>query len=325
MDTQPRSNQFLSLDLLCSEDSTLTIMAGAAPAEETIPEEQRLQLSEDAAQRLKQGMAHLQQGQYTTALAILKQSLKGYRNLGNRRHQAKVLLVISHLYYKVADYLWATDYGLQALSVAQAADHLPLIQQSLEHLGNSYRHLGDLQNALTYMNQSLQFAKQLEDQRAEMRSLNNLAMVYRAKGLARQAATLYEASLQMAEMLEESLVLLQVLQNLGNTYQSLHAYPQAIDCYERFLALSQDGDIATVDNNVVRRTLTHLINASLATHDYPRAIVHLRHHLSIAHTYGDHRSEDELFRQLDSCYSAMRRQKQDAATDESDIQAAMEP
>jgi tetratricopeptide (TPR) repeat protein len=313
MDTQHQSNQFLSLDLLCSEDSTITMVGGTTPPEEAMPEERRVYLAEEAAQRLKQGISHLQQGQYTTALAVLKQSLKNYRSLGDQRREAKVLLVISSLYYKVADYLWTADYGLQALNAAQSAEYLPLVQQSLEHLGNSYRHLGDVQKALDYMAQSLQLAKELDDPYAEMRSLNNLAMIYRAKGLARQAATLYEASLQMAEQLNESTVMLQVLQNLGNTYQSLQAYSQAIVYYEKFLALSQNGAITSVDNNVVRRTLTHLTNASLATRDYTRAIIHLRHHLTIAHDYGDHRSEDALFRQLDSCYSALRRQKHRAS------------
>ena len=270
-------------------------------------------LAAEASQWLRQGLAHLRQGQYTPALALLQQSLQSYRSLVDQEREARILLILATLYYRVADYLWATDYGRQCLKVAQVLQHQELTQRACEHLGNSYRHLGDLQNALTYMTQSLQVAKRLEDSHAEMRSLNNLAMIYRAKGLARQAATLYEASLLMADSLKESLVVLQVLQNLGNTYQSLQAYPQAIACYERFLSLSQSSNISSIDNHVIRRTLTHLINASLATRDYSRAIVHLRHHIDIAHKYGDNRSEDALFRQLDSCYSALRRQKQKEA------------
>ncbi|MBE9139395.1 tetratricopeptide repeat protein [Nodosilinea sp. LEGE 07088] len=258
----------------------------------------------EASLWLKQGLAHLQQGQYTPALSLLQQALQIYRNLGDKRRQAKVLLTLASLYYRVADYLWAADYGRQCLRVAHDLKDDALIQQTLGHLGNSYRHLGNLQRALEYMSQSLTIAKKMGDRPGEMRSLNNLAMIYRAKGLTHQAATLYEASLMMAVTLGDQATQFQLLQNLGNTYFTLKEYGQAIDCYERFLALSKNSPIET-DQRTNRRILTQLTLVSITMGDHSRAIVYLQHHLSIACALGDTKGAATLLDDLKRSYEAL--------------------
>lgn len=258
----------------------------------------------EAAQWLKQGQAHLRRGQYTPALALLQQALQSYRNLGDKHRQAEVLFTLASLYYRVADYLWAADYGRQCLRLARELEDDALMQQTLGHLGNSYRHLGNLQRALEYMGQSLNLAKKMGDRPSEMRSLNNLAMIYRAKGLTRQAATLYEASLMMATTLGDRNTKLQIFQNLGNTYLTLREYPQAISCYERFLTVSDSGE-GSVDNRTTRRVLTQLTLASIAMGDHNRAIVHLQQHLSIACALGDTRGAAALMDDLKASYVAL--------------------
>jgi tetratricopeptide (TPR) repeat protein len=273
---------------------------------------------------LKQGLTLMKQGQYAQALALLKQALHGYRNLGHKERQAQVLLTLVNLYYRVADYLWAADYGRQCLRVARDLGDEALIQQVLGHLGNSYRHLGNQQRALEYMGQSLNMAKKLGDRPAEMRSLNNLAMIYRAKGLTRQAATLYEASLMMAKTLGDSrtdtrsesvsercanrATQLQILQNLGNTYLTLREYPQAIDCYQQFLVLGQNGKGA-IDNRTTRRILTQLTQASMAMGDHNQAIVYLQQHLSMACTSGDTKIAAALIDNIKACYEALSQER----------------
>lgn len=258
-----------------------------------------------ASQALKQGRDLFHQGRYPLALAQLHEALGGYQQAADQANQAKVLLVLGTAYYRLADYLWAADYGRQCLYLAQTLQDQPLQQQALEHLGNSYRHLGNPQSALDYMGQSLQLAKELGDPQAEMRVLNNLGMVYRAKGLNRQAATLYEASLLMAKNLGETKVALQILQNLGNTYQTLHRYAQAIDCYEQFLQLNEAHPGTVASNQVTRRVLTQLTHASVAIQDFNRAIVYLQRHLALACTLGDSKAATALIDELSQCYIAL--------------------
>jgi tetratricopeptide (TPR) repeat protein len=258
-----------------------------------------------AGQALKQGLAEFRQGQYSAALAYFQRALTGYQQAADQPNTAKVLLVLANAYYRLADYLWAADYGRQCLRLAEDLQDRPLQQQVLEHLGNSYRHLGNLQAALDYMGQSLQLAKEIHDPQAEMRVLNNLAMVYRAKGLNRQAASLYEASWRMAKQLGEATVQMQVLQNLGNTYQSLHHYAQAIECYEQFLVLHEGHPETVASNHTTRRILTQLTLASLAIHDYNRAIVYLQRHLTLACSLGDSKGAAALIDDLSYCYTAL--------------------
>lgn len=271
---------------------------------ERIAEGYQQRQAAEAAQWLKRGSAHLRRGQYKPALAFLKQALHGYRNLGDKPRQAKVMLTLAHLYYRMADYLGAADYGRQCLRVARGLGDEDMIQKALEHLGNTYRHLGNLQRALDYMGQSLNIAKKRGDRAGEMRSLNNLAMVYRAKGLTHQAATLYEASLLMATTLGDRATQLQILQNLGNTYLTLRDHTQAIDCYKRFMALSENGE-GGVDNHTTRRILTQLTRASIAIGDHNQAIVHLQNHLSIACALGDTRGVATLLDDLKRSYAAL--------------------
>lgn len=287
-----------------SLDATVTPSTDWVLTDRALLHHQRQCLAAEASQWLRQGLAHLQQGQYTPALAILQQALQSYRSLDDQEREGKILLILANLYYRVADYLWSADYGRQCLRVAQAIDHPNLIQRAHEHLGNSYRHLGDLPKALECMSQSLQLAKQLGDRHGEMRSLNNLAMVYRAKGLARQAATLYEAALLLAQALHDTTVHLQILQNLGNTYQSLQEYDPVITYFDAFLTLSGDGSQGAVDNCTTRRVLKQLTSASLLQHDYPRAIKYLKRHLLLAQRFGDTTGQAAIMADLKAAYRA---------------------
>jgi tetratricopeptide (TPR) repeat protein len=274
--------------------------------------QQRQCLAAEAFQWLRQGLAYLRQGQYTPAIAVLQQALQRYRSLSDLEREGKVLLTLATLYYRVADYLWAADYGRQCLKVAQMIDNRSLIQRASEHLGNSYRHLGDLPKALDYMNQSLRLARQAGNRHGEMRSLNNLAMVYRAKGLSRQAATLYEAALLLAKTLEDTTVGLQILQNLGNTYQSLQDYNHVIEYFETFLNLSLEGRQGAVDNYTTRRILQQLTTASLIVGDYARAIKYLKRHLLLAQKLGDKTSQTAIMDDLKAAYrAALQQQQQD--------------
>jgi tetratricopeptide (TPR) repeat protein len=288
-----------------SVGNTLTSLADwEIPGNTAINYHQQQFLAAQAPQWLRQGLAHLRQGQYTSSLALLQQALEAYRSLGDHEREAKVLLVLATLYYRVADYLWATDYGRQCLKVAQAIQHTELTQRALEHLGNSYRHLKDYTKALEYMGKSLTLAKTIGDRHGEMRSLNNLAMVYRAKGLSRQAATLYEAAVILAKQLGDSVVYLQILQNLGNTYLALQDYRQGIECFDTFLALSGSGRQGSIDNHTLRRVLQQLTTASLEIGDYPNAIKYLKRHLILAQKFGDTSGQAAIMADLKAVYRA---------------------
>ncbi|NJL45495.1 MAG: hypothetical protein HC922_06645 [Leptolyngbyaceae cyanobacterium SM2_3_12] len=102
-----------------------------------------------AAHWVKQGLTEFQQGQHTAALALMHQALRSYRNLSDQEREGKVLLLLAGFYYQGADYLWAADYGRQCLQIARLMADGALMQQALDHLGNSYRHLGNLQKRST--------------------------------------------------------------------------------------------------------------------------------------------------------------------------------
>ncbi len=290
-------------DLDDANDTTATSASEWVFAEKA-SDHHRQCLAAEASQWLRQGLAHLRQGQYTPALALLQQALHSYRNLVDQEREARVLLILATLYYRVADYLWAADYGRQCLKLSQDIQHQELIQRSYEHLGNSYRHLGDQIRALEYMGQSLRLAKKTGDRPSEMRSLNNLAMIYRAKGLSRQAATLYEASLLLAQALGNTTVQLQILQNLGNTYQYLRQHDQAIQCFDAFLNFSANGKQGAPDNYTLRRVLQQLTNASLELGDYAKAIKYLKRHLILAQKFGDTSAQAAIMADLKAVYRA---------------------
>jgi len=291
-------------------DNTATSTAEWALNHVAFDRHQRQCLAAEASQWLRQGLAHLRQGQYTPSLSLLQQALQSYRSLADREREAKVLLILATLYYRVADYLWATDYGRQCLKIAQDIHHTELTQRALEHLGNSYRHLGDQTQALDYMNKSLALAKKSKDFHGEMRSLNNLAMVYRAKGLSRQAATLYEAALMLAKQLGDTTIYLQILQNLGNTYLSLQNYRLGVDCLDAFLSLSDSGYKGAVDNYTLRRVLQQLTTASIELEDYSRAIQYLKRHLILAQKFGDASGQTALMADLKTVYGVVLHQQE---------------
>lgn len=293
--------------LILAQQSTISDSGEASD----FSDRDRQYLNDEAEQWLHQGIDYFRQGRFPPALALIQQSLLAYQRLNNQPRVARVLLALSALYYRLADYLWAVDYGRQCLQLVQNLQDRALLQEVLDHLGNSYRHLGDLSQALDYMQRSLDLAYQIKDQSATMRVLNNLAMIYRARGENHQAAQLYQASLVIAQETHQVTIQLYILQNLGNTYRSLQHYGQAIKCYEGFLKLHQephqnsDRTAGVVDNHTIRRILNHLTTLTMAVHDYNRAIVHLQHHLTIACSLGDNRCAATLVDKLHQCYAAL--------------------
>ena len=151
-------------------------------AKQALTPEQQKCLAAEAKQWLKQGAAHQRQGNTVAALADFQKALQAFQTISQPRSEAKVVLVMAHLCYSLADYLWATDYARHGLELARQLADQSLQHQALSCLGNSYRHLGELDKAETCMAQSLGLAQATDNQEAEMRSLGNLALIYRVQG-----------------------------------------------------------------------------------------------------------------------------------------------
>jgi tetratricopeptide (TPR) repeat protein len=112
-------------------------------AKQALTSAQKTQLAIEANQWLKQGVAHKRQGNIVAALADFEKALQTYKQLEHTRSVAQISLVMAHLCYSLADYLWAVDCARQGFEMARRLSNPSLMQQTLSCLGNSYRHFGE--------------------------------------------------------------------------------------------------------------------------------------------------------------------------------------
>lgn len=113
---------------------------------------------------------------------------------------------------------------------------------ALRILGDAFREIGDLENALIYFRESLEISLRQDDEISICGSLLNIGLTYIQKRQFKDATDYCRSSLEMAQTLKNDELKSHALNNLGMAYEALEDYALAADYYQYSMAIKRDLD-----------------------------------------------------------------------------------
>ncbi len=192
---------------------------------------------------LQRGIQEFEISRFQEALRFWEESLRIYREIGDRLGEANSLGNLGIAYANLGQYQKAIDFYKQTLEIAIEIGDRPGEAYSLVNLGLTYQNLGQYQRAIDFYQQSLKISRQIGDRKAEARILGNLGNAYVDPGQYQRAIDFYQQSLKISRQIGDRKAEAGILGNLGNAYRSLGQFQRAIDFHQQSLKISrQIGD-----------------------------------------------------------------------------------
>ena len=247
------------------------------------------------------GFAYLILGEYQQAIHFHQQSLALKREIGDRQGQADSLGGLGIAYGALGDYQRALDLYQQQLTIAREVGDRQREALSLNNLGNTYDALGDYQQAIHFHQQSLVLKREIGDRQGQADSLDRLGLAYTNLGEYQQAIHFHQQSLALKREIGDRQGQADSLNNLGAVYFSLGDYQRAIKFYRQSLTIDRETDNRGGEAN----SLSNLGHAYLLLGDYQQALEFLDQSLAIFREIGDRSGEAVSLNHLGHAYSSL--------------------
>lgn len=154
-------------------------------------------------------------------------------------------------------------------------------------LGETYRVLGQYQQAIDCYQQSLNIVRQINNRQGEVAPLNNLGLAYKSLGQYKEAIDCYQQSLKIACDLNDLSGAASSLGSLGNVYYLQSDYEKAIDHHQQSLERKR----RIGDNQGVANSLTSLGYCYDSSGQYEQAIAFHQQSLEIKRNLGNRLGE----------------------------------
>ena len=134
---------------------------------------------------------------YDSVIADLNRSVEICRSTGDRFYEARGLCKIGAAWSQRQDYAAGLEYALLALEVSRSlgVDGRTEQARSLNLIGWSQAHLGDLEQAVDACEESVRLAEELDDLWSQAVALDSLAFAHREAGAYKTSAATYRRAL----------------------------------------------------------------------------------------------------------------------------------
>ncbi|HLE63763.1 MAG TPA: protein kinase [Pyrinomonadaceae bacterium] len=179
------------------------------------------------------------QGDYVSQTAILEESLKLYRELGDKSGIAQCINNLGSIAYSQGDYVRAREFYTESLNLRREIADSWGIANSLNNLGGVAFLQGDCERALSLHSESLKLRRTLGDKRGISMSLNNMGEVAQQQQDYSRAAALYAESLAIRQELGDRFFIVSSLHNLAEVACSRKEYERGARLFGAAEALRQ--------------------------------------------------------------------------------------
>ena len=146
----------------------------------------------EASQLSQQGIQHLNNRDYSEAIALFKESLAISQSVSDRLLEFYTLSNIGQVYCSQEQYEQALSFYQTSLSISQEIGNRNGEGITLNNIGYIYYYFGQYNQALNVYQQSLSTSQDIGNRRREGITLNNIATVYENLGQYEQALSFYE-------------------------------------------------------------------------------------------------------------------------------------
>lgn len=176
------------------------------------------------------------------AINQYKKALMMWRIVGDKREEARALIVIGEAYYVMGRLQASLNIYGQALRLSQSLKDYQLESNVLRDLGHVFLYLGNGEKALEYCTKALALSRSVQDVKGEIRSLNNIGEIHYISGELKQSLEVLNQALLLCNGLDDHQIAAQTFLSLGYTYSNLNQMEQVIDCYNKALSLWKDAN-----------------------------------------------------------------------------------
>ena len=247
------------------------------------------------------GTAYASLKQYYKAIDYHQESLKIFKELGERNGEASALTHIGQAYNSLGESQQAIEYFQKTLATFRQIRQRHNEAVALSGLGNAYNTLKEYQKAIDFHQQSLDIRCEIGDSSGEAASLSSLGNTYYSLGEYQKAIDYYQQSLVIERKIGDRSGEAASLGSLGNAYHSLGEYQKAIDHYQKSLAIRGE----TGDRSGEAASLGSLGNAYHSLGEYQKAIDYEQQSLDISREINDRSGEGGSLCNLAHVYKSL--------------------
>jgi CHAT domain-containing protein/Tfp pilus assembly protein PilF len=176
----------------------------------------------------------------SAALPEYEKALAAYRALENRHGEAITLGLMGNCYKHLGNRDRALDFLDRALKMKQELGDRLEEGKTISNIGLVYWEAGDYPRAIDHFNRAIAIAREVHDARLEGAALNNLSLVYDEKGEYKRSLEQYQKALALHRAGKYREGESDALGNIGGVYLLLGHYSDAKGYYLQALALDED-------------------------------------------------------------------------------------
>src|SRR5215203_5663160 len=219
------------------------------------------------------------------AIAEQRQALEAWRDLGDRREEARSLYALSVLSRLVNDTRQALALGQEALPLWQALGDRLWEASTWNETGLDHWLLGESAAGRQAFEKALAIQREIGDRYGEGASLSNLCLMDLSRGELRAGAACYEGALPVLREVKAAALEGMALLSVGRAYDVLGEPEQALDRYQQALGQAQ----ARGDRGGEARTLNHLGLLYQELGEYQEALTRFGQALDVFQSLGERR------------------------------------
>jgi CHAT domain-containing protein/Tfp pilus assembly protein PilF len=184
-------------------------------------------------------VAYDRQGSIEEALAFYKRSLKIREELGDKANIANVMNNMGDVRL-LGSYELALEYNKKSLALAEEIGDKPLIARALGNIGNAYVGIGDFDHALEYSNKGLNLAQEIGDKEVIANELLHISHSYYGKNEYEKSLNYAKRSTALAKEIGGRQQLWTALTAEGDCYRKLNSPDVARKSYEDAIDTIED-------------------------------------------------------------------------------------
>jgi diguanylate cyclase (GGDEF)-like protein len=175
--------------------------------------------------------------------SLSHETLERSSTLAYRRGQGYAVRNLGFCAFQEADFEAAFEHLNESLEIAQEIGDMVLERDSLNFHGAIYHRLGDLDNALNFVQRTFALNLSVHDEAGIAVSLMNLGSLEQELGRPKEAVKALREALDRSVKLGDGVREAMVLSNLGVSLTALDQNNEAVETFRRALTLCDDFDL----------------------------------------------------------------------------------
>jgi tetratricopeptide (TPR) repeat protein len=186
------------------------------------------------------GNVYFWKGRYDEAIKSYNESLKIFKELGDKNGIALALAQMGMIHEEQGRYDEAVKMFKESLKISKELGNKKEIAINLHELGNVYYLKGRYDEAIKSYNESLKIKKELGNKRGIPVTFGQLGKIYLFQGRYYEAVKMFEESLKIFKELGDKKGIADNIRDFGNVYFMERRYDEAIKMYKECLKIDEE-------------------------------------------------------------------------------------